>query len=263
MTITQIEYFIAVCKYQNFSKAAEELHISQPGISKAMRELEEECGVALFERNYNNIVITKEGEILLESAQKFLEHFQELDRTAHSLACGKAILKIGVVPMCGNTVFPRLHSDFLEAFPDIRIETIEDTASVLYDLLDQHEIDFALCVTNHLPEAHYKYYILKKSHLELFVPKTALGPGKKLLTLANWQMSRWFSFLIILARQNISVVCSASTGYIPLCSIRPTKYLPFLNISALMWQQVFFQRNLPQRSRILFPFWSTNFRQPI
>jgi len=185
MTITQIEYFIAVCKYQNFSKAAEELHISQPGISKAMRELEEECGVALFERNYNNIVITKEGEILLESAQKFLEHFQELDRTAHSLACGKAILKIGVVPMCGNTVFPRLHSDFLEAFPDIRIETIEDTASVLYDLLDQHEIDFALCVTNHLPEAHYKYYILKKSHLELFVPKNSPWSGKKTIDLSE------------------------------------------------------------------------------
>jgi len=171
MTITQLEYFIAVCRYQNFSKAAEKLHISQPGISKSMRDLEEECGVALFERNYNNIVITKEGEILLESVQKFMEHFNELDMTAHSLAHGKSILKIGVVPMCGNTVFPRLHSAFLENFPDIRIETIEDTVSVLYDLLDQHEIDFILCVTNHLPEEHYKYYILKKSHLELFVSK--------------------------------------------------------------------------------------------
>ena len=185
MTITQIEYFVAVCKYHNFSKAGEELHISQPGISKSMRELEEECGVALFERNYNNIVITKEGEILLESALKFLEHFQELDMTVHSLACGKAILKIGVVPMCGNTVFPRLHSDFLAAFPDIRIETIEETAAVLYDLLDQHEIDFALCVTNHLPDEHYKYYILKKSHLELFVPKDSPLAGKETIDLCE------------------------------------------------------------------------------
>ena len=171
MTITQIEYFVTVCRYHNFSKAAEELHISQPGISKSMRELEEECGTALFERNYNNIVITKEGEILLESAQRFLEHYHDLQMTVHSLASGKSLLRIGVVPMCGNTVFPRLHTGFIDAFPDIRIETLEDTASVLYDLLDQHEIDFALCVTNHLPDDHYRYFVLKKSHLELFVPK--------------------------------------------------------------------------------------------
>ena len=185
MTITQIQYFIAVCKYQNFSKAAEELHISQPGISKSMRELEEECGVALFERNYNNIGITKEGEILLESAQKFIEHFHELNTTAHSLVRGKSILKIGVVPMCGNTVFPHLHSDFLKAFPDIRIETIEETASVLYDLLDQHEIDFVLCVTNHLPQEHYKYYILKKSYLELFVHKDSQLARKKAIDISE------------------------------------------------------------------------------
>lgn len=185
MKLTQIEYFIAVCRYQNFSKAADELHISQPGISKSMRELEEECGVALFERNYNNIVITKEGELLLESAQKFMEHFNELDMTVHSLAYGKSILKIGVVPMCGNTVFPRLHSGFLEAFPDIRIETIEETVSVLYELLDQHELDFVLCVTNHLPENHYKYYILKKSHLELFVPKDSPLAVRKTIDLCE------------------------------------------------------------------------------
>ena len=185
MTITQVEYFIAVCKHQNFSKAAAELHISQPGISKSMRELEEECGVALFERNYNNIVITKEGEILLGSAQKFMEHFNELDTTVHSLACSKSILKIGVVPMCGNTVFPRLHRDFLKAFPDIEIQITEETASVLYNLLDHHEIDFALCVTNHLPEEHYKYYILKESHLELFVPKDSPLAARKTLDLCE------------------------------------------------------------------------------
>jgi len=185
MTLTQIEYFVAVCKYRNFTKAAGELHISQPGISKSMREMEEECGVALFERNYNNITITKEGEILLENAQKFMEHFNEFDMIVHSLACGKSILKIGVVPMCGNTVFPCLHRDFLEAFPDIRIETIEETASVLYDLLDQHEIDFALCVTNHLPEEHYRYYILKKSYLELFVPKTSPLAGRGTIDISD------------------------------------------------------------------------------
>ena len=58
MKLTQIEYFITVCECGSFSRAAEKCHISQPGISKAIRELEEECGVALFQRNRNNIQIT-------------------------------------------------------------------------------------------------------------------------------------------------------------------------------------------------------------
>lgn len=185
MTLIQIGYFAAVCRHRSFSKAAEELHISQPGISKSMRELEEECGVALFERNYNNISVTREGELLLESAQKFLEHYSEFSMTAHSLADGKSVLKIGVVPMCGNTVFPRLHSDFLRSFPDIQIETIEETNSVLYELLDQHEIDFALCVTNQLPEEQYRYYVLKKSHLVLFVPKDSILAGREAIDICE------------------------------------------------------------------------------
>ena len=58
MTLQQIQYFITVCKYKNFTKAAEELNISQPGISFAMKDLENECGVALFHRQKNNISIT-------------------------------------------------------------------------------------------------------------------------------------------------------------------------------------------------------------
>lgn len=71
MKLTQIEYFIAVCECGSFSRAAEKCHISQPGISKAIRELEEECGVALFQRNRNNIQITRRGRILLEHARQF------------------------------------------------------------------------------------------------------------------------------------------------------------------------------------------------
>lgn len=58
MKLTQIEYFIAVRQCGSFTGAAEKCHISQPGISKAMQELEQECGVALFQRNRNNIQVT-------------------------------------------------------------------------------------------------------------------------------------------------------------------------------------------------------------
>ena len=173
MSITpeQIRYFIAACRYQNFTKAAEELHLTQPGLSKAIRELESHCGTALWERHHNSLALTPAGRVFLEQAEKFQQQYEALEETARSLGSGETLLRIGLVPMCGNTLFPGLHRAFLDTFPKVRIQTTEATGPVLYSLLDRHEIDIALCVTNHLPEKPYSCYVVKDSRLMLFVHK--------------------------------------------------------------------------------------------
>ncbi len=169
MKLTQIEYFITVCECGSFSRAAEKCHISQPGISKAIRELEEECGVALFQRNRNNIQITRRGRILLEHARQFQNHYRNLCQVVRTLGTGKALIRIGIATMRGNTIFPQIHGAFLKSHPQITIETVEETTNVLYELLDRQEIDFALCVTNRLPEEPNHCLLLRKSYLKLFV----------------------------------------------------------------------------------------------
>ena len=163
MKLTQIEYFITVCECGSFSRAAEKCHISQPGISKAIRELEEECGVALFQRNRNNIQITRRGRILLEHARQFQNHYRNLCQVVRTLGTGKALIRIGIATMRGNTIFPQIHGAFLKSHPQITIETVEETTKVLYELLDRQEIDFALCVTNRLPEEPNHCLLLRKS----------------------------------------------------------------------------------------------------
>ena len=185
MTLNQILQFFTVCQYCNFTKAAEALHLSQPGVSKSIRELEAECGTALFERHYNNISMTRSGEVLYEKAQRFMEHYRDFEAEAHALSALQSTLHIGVVPMCGNTVFPKLHAAFLKAYPESRIATVEDTASMLYDMLDQHELDFILCVTNHLPDAHYHYHVVKKSRLKLFVAASSPLADRTSIELAD------------------------------------------------------------------------------
>lgn len=173
MSITpeQIRYFITACHYMNFTKAAEELHLTQPGLSKAIRELESQCGAALWERHHNSLALTPAGRVFLEQARKFQDQYEPLEATARSLGSGEALLRIGLVPMCGNTIFPGLHRALQEAWPQLRIITTEATGPILYSLLDQQEIDLALCVTNHLPEAPYHCRVLKDSRLMLFVHK--------------------------------------------------------------------------------------------
>lgn len=176
MRLSLIPTFAAVCQWGTFSRAAEKLHISQPAVSKAIKELEQDCGVALFQRQHSTIFLTPEGRKLWEGCQRWLKESEELEKLGASLKTGRQILRIGVVPMCGNTIFPRLHQKFLEQHPHFQIRTVEDTASVLYGLLDRQELDLILCVTNHLPLAPYHCKVIKKSRLELFVsPKSPLA----------------------------------------------------------------------------------------
>ena len=182
MRLSYIPTFAAVCRWSTFSRAAEKLHISQPAVSKAIKELEQDCGVALFERQHSTISLTPEGRKLWEGCQRWLKESEELEKLGTSLKTGRQILRIGVVPMCGNTIFPQLHQQFLARHPHYQIRTVEDTASVLYGLLDRQELDLILCVTNHLPLAPYHCKVIKKSRLELFVARTHPLARKKFLS---------------------------------------------------------------------------------
>ena len=96
MTLLQLQYYATVCKYKSFTKAAEELRISQPGISSAMKELEKECKVALFERRNNSLIITDEGVMFLEEAKKMLKQYEHLEKIVQNLSQGRGYVRIGL-----------------------------------------------------------------------------------------------------------------------------------------------------------------------
>ena len=87
MTLQQLQYFVTVCKYQNLTKAARELSISQPGISASIRELETECGFALFERRPNSIALTDQGENFLREAEYMLRSYHKLKKNSKQMHC--------------------------------------------------------------------------------------------------------------------------------------------------------------------------------
>lgn len=91
----QLEQLVSVAKYGNLSKAAEELHISQPALSRSMQKLENELKVSLFERQKNKIALSPIGELAVEYAQKVLDQMQDMinrvrsfDRSLHTISVG-------------------------------------------------------------------------------------------------------------------------------------------------------------------------------
>lgn len=114
MTLIQLQYFLAVCKYENFTRAAENFNISQPAISGAIRELERECGVALFNRDKNALRITDEGRVLRDEAELVLKQYGQLDDIVKNLSTSRKFIRVSFSTLSGNQVYPKLLRVFTE-----------------------------------------------------------------------------------------------------------------------------------------------------
>lgn len=97
MTLNQLHYFIVVARQEHFRLAAQELNISQPSLSKAITNLEEELNIVLFERKGRNVTLTKYGYIFLEYAEKILDDVRITEKTMKKYAGNQGTIDIGYV----------------------------------------------------------------------------------------------------------------------------------------------------------------------
>ncbi|SFR69636.1 LysR family transcriptional regulator [Anaeromicropila populeti] len=137
--------FCSVAEHKNISKAASELYISQPAISKAIQKLEQNLGVTLFHRNSRGVLLTAEGELLYQQvlfAFQALQKGEEDLKKIHELGIGQ--LRIGVsTSLCKYLLLPYLKS-FLERYPHVKI-TIDCQSSLhTIKLLEERKIDIGL-----------------------------------------------------------------------------------------------------------------------
>ena len=142
MTLDQLRYFQAVCKYDSVSKASECLNISQPSVSNAISKLEAEFGTMLFTRQNKKLTLTKEGMMLLKLANDLLLNADNTVKTMKELSDNK-VLNLGIPPMLGSFILPILYGDFFKNYPDFKINIIEDDRTGLIRMLEDHKINMA------------------------------------------------------------------------------------------------------------------------
>ena len=143
MTLQQLTYFQAACRYQNISRAAEELHISQPSISAAIKNLEEEFGVRLIVRGRVGFTWTETGEELLSLAEGLLEHADRVQGIMVDKGRKNHKVRLGMPPMSGTILFPMLYSDFMENHREVQLEVREAGRGELYRQLKDNLLDLA------------------------------------------------------------------------------------------------------------------------
>lgn len=145
MSDFRLKVFSCVAKHLSFTKAAEELLISQPAITKHIKELESIYNVRLFERNGNKIEITNEGKLLYQHSEKIINDYNNLDFEMHLLQnTYKGELHIGASSTIAQYVLPPLLAKYSENFPDIKIDFLSGNSRDIESLLHEHKIDIGL-----------------------------------------------------------------------------------------------------------------------
>jgi LysR family transcriptional regulator, hydrogen peroxide-inducible genes activator len=145
MEMHQLRYVVAVARAGNFSRAAEQCHVSQPSLSQQIQKLEDELGQRLFDRMKHAVKLTPHGEAFLPRAVHILEEADAAKREAtdaqHLL---RGTLTFGVLPTIAPYLLPKALAVFTKKFPGVEVLVEEDTTARLLALAHRCEIDFAL-----------------------------------------------------------------------------------------------------------------------
>jgi LysR family transcriptional regulator, transcriptional activator of the cysJI operon len=141
----RLRVFRAVAHHRNFSRAAEELLLTQPAVTQQIKALEDEYGVPLFDRTGGRITLTPHGQALLP----FAHRMKELSEEAHAAVVGAAgrlagKLAVGASNTIGIYLLPRLVAGFLQGNPRVAITAISGNTDTILEALDAHRIQLAL-----------------------------------------------------------------------------------------------------------------------
>jgi len=144
-TLSDIGYFLEVARQQHFGRASRELGISQPAVTKAIRRLEADAGVALFERGAGGARLTAEGELFLESARRLHAQHAELDHLAGDLRAQHAgLLRVGVTNPEARSRVVAVLTELVRQRPGLRLSLRIDTSDRLNDAVERGDLDTAL-----------------------------------------------------------------------------------------------------------------------
>jgi DNA-binding transcriptional LysR family regulator len=157
MNLNQLRYFQTICIYNNITKAAEKMNISQPSVSNSLKALEEEFGVNLFERVNNKLYITPEGELFLLRANKILKDIDDLSSTMQNIGKKQSsVIRLGVSPLVGGVLFSQIFTDYKAIYPNSEFELYEEYHLTLRKMVEDNEIDFSFTIIDDNYEDNYR-----------------------------------------------------------------------------------------------------------
>lgn len=168
--LRHLVYFKVLAEELHFRKAAARLFIAQPGLSRQIKQLEENYQVALFERTKRTVCLTEAGHYLFDEVKVLFRHLDQIETQLLSLANGKvSTLKLGFIGSAVQTILPQLLIDLKLEQPDIELSLHELANEVQLDLIQKKELDFGFVRVSEAP-AGLQSLPIHTEHFTLVVP---------------------------------------------------------------------------------------------
>ncbi len=148
MTITQLKYVLAVAEYQNFTKAAKNVFVTQPTLSMQIQKLEEELDIQIFDRTKKPIQLTEVGKKLVIQARNIVN---ESDRMQDVVDQEKGFIggdfTLGIIPTIMPTLLPMFLNNYIKKYPKVKLKIVELPTETLVKSLIEGNIDAAIAAT--------------------------------------------------------------------------------------------------------------------
>lgn len=177
MTIRHLKLFVEVYKTMNVTKAAENLNMTQPTVTRAIQELEEHYGIKFFDRINRRLNCTEAGNKFYSYVVKTLEAYEHMEEGMLSWNKNETI-RIGCTISIGSIILPKIIQVFKEKYPEVIIKSFINNTEHLQELINSNQIDFAL-MEGAVPDEHVCSEPFSKDRLVLLMPpndpRVALG----------------------------------------------------------------------------------------
>lgn len=143
MTLRHIRIFLTVYKIQNITKAAQALCMTQPAVTRAIKEIEAYYGIQLFDRINKKLYVTERGEVFYSYAVHIMDTFNQMESSLLNWQ-QTGTVNIGTTITIGNLILPKVLCEFKKSFPNIKVKANIATGYNLKKMLSENKIDFAV-----------------------------------------------------------------------------------------------------------------------
>jgi DNA-binding transcriptional LysR family regulator len=184
MNVDELRWFVTVADIGRVTQAAEELHISQPALSRALARMQRELGVTLFDRHGRTLRLNRYGELYLAHARRALAELDSGRRALEELAGSDyGVVSLGFAPTLSTWLVPALVSAFRNEHPGPRFQLHQDAVGNLVDSLREGGAD--LLITPRPGDPELRWRELGRERLQLVVPPGHRLSGRKRVRLSE------------------------------------------------------------------------------
>lgn len=185
MTLVQLHYFKTICKYNNLTRAAKALHVSQPTLTHVIHDLEQEFGITLFLRQNKGLELTKQGQSFLNEANLLLEQADSFFNRMKFLGHAHQTVQFGLSPASSTLYFPSIAHVLYQQYPQIQTILVENGSVLNRQKIIDGKLDLAIISSNSSIPSTLGSYKIADTRVCAFIHKKSPLAKKKTISLQD------------------------------------------------------------------------------